>query len=84
MKGSQYPIKKTLLYSNILENPNERTLVWQHDPKNPIGKATLREDDTGLRDPAGSPANISRCRCKELVFFVTLTDDRYAGILTGG
>jgi len=36
------------------------------------------------RDPAGSPANISRCRCKALVFFVTLTDDRYAGILTGG
>jgi len=40
--------KKTLLYSNILENPNERTLVWQHDPKNPIGKAILLEDDTGL------------------------------------
>jgi len=40
--------KNTLLQYKILDKTNERTLLWQHDIKQPIGKTYLKEDEYGL------------------------------------
>jgi HK97 family phage prohead protease len=39
---------RTLKESQLLSNSNQRTIVWNHDQDNPVGVATLNEDNQGL------------------------------------
>ena len=41
--------RRTLKTSKLLDNPQDRTMLWQHDTHQPIGIATLTEDDHGLK-----------------------------------
>ena len=52
VKGS---FKRTLKDFSPTGTQNERAVLWQHDMGNVIGKATLKEDDTGLHFMAKLP-----------------------------
>lgn len=38
----------TLKTCTLLDAPNDRSMLWQHDPKEPIGRASLQTDKDGL------------------------------------
>ena len=52
---------RTLKELTLLDGPTERTVLWQHDESQPIGKATLREDEIGLFFEAALPKSDTFC-----------------------
>lgn len=46
---------RTLKDLVLLDKAGDRTVLWQHDPAQPVGLATLTEDKNGLRFSASLP-----------------------------